>query len=390
MDFKFTPDQEKFRNEVRSFIQTEVPPERRLVYGQDSDEQHQFALSIAKKLVDREWLTIGWPQEYGGGGRSQIEQAILAEEAGYGRMPRAGGTGLGLVGPSLMLFGTDEQKKEFLPKIARMEIEFCQGFSEPSGGTDLANLQLRATKDGDEFVLNGEKTFNSAGLRASYIWMLARSDPDSPRHHGISMFIVELNTPGITLSPLPYINGTIACTITFDNVRIPASALLGQERRGFYQAMTALDLERSGVERYAGVKRTFDEFITFCQTTKYNGEILWDNSTIRGKLASIRMGMEVWKLLCWKIAWLQSSGEIPNAETSIAFLYGTELRLRFAELGMQVLGPFGTLRHGSEWAPLIGNIQGLSRESLHLHGAGTSEVHRNIIAQRGLSMPRGA
>lgn len=390
MDFRFTPEQEEFRSEVRAFVQTEVPPERRLVYGEDSDERHQFGVSIAKKLADRGWLTIGWPQEYGGGGRGQIEQAILAEEAGYGRMPRAGGTGLGLVGPSLMLFGTDEQKQEFLPKISRMEIEFCQGFSEPGVGSDLANLQLRAIRDGDEYVLNGEKMFTSAGLRASYIWMLARSDPDAPRHHGISMFIVDLETPGITLTPLPYINGTVAAMTHFDDVRIPASSLLGQERRGFYQAMTALDLERSGVERYAGVRRTFDEFVEFCQTNRYNGKLVWDDAALKDKLAAMRMGMEVWKLLCWKIAWLQSSGAMPNAETSVAFLYGTELRLRFAELAMRVLGPFGTLRHGSEWAPLLGNVQGLSRESLHLHGAGTSEVHRNIIAQRGLGMPRGA
>ena len=388
MDFALAQEQKGFRDDVRAFLQREVPPEKQMVFGRDSEDQHQFALSLSKKLADKGWLTISWPEEYGGGGRGQVEQAILNEEMGYLRVPRAGNTGLNLVGPSLMRFGTEEQRKKYMPPIARVQVEYCQGFSEPNVGSDLGSLELRATRDGDEYVLNGTKMFTGSGFRASYIYMLARTDPNAPKHRGISLFIVDLNTPGITRSPLPYINGTIAAITHFEEARIPVTCLLGEENRGWYHAMTTLDLERSGIERYAGVRRTFDEFVDFCKTTLYNGRLLWEDPVIKHKLAEIRVGMEVWRLLCWKIVWLQSTGALPNAETSVAFLYGTEERFRFAQTAMQVLGPYGTLLHGSERAPMVGNIQGIYRESLHMHGAGTTEVHRNIIAQRGLGMPR--
>jgi alkylation response protein AidB-like acyl-CoA dehydrogenase len=388
MNFALTAEQKKFREEVHVFLKREVPLEHQLLYGIDTDEQHEFALNLSKKLAQRGWLTIGWPKEYGGGGLSQIEQAILNEEMGYMRVPRAGNTGLNLVGPSLMRFGTEEQRRQYLPPIANMEVEYCQGFSEPNVGSDLASLELRATRDGDEYVINGTKTFTSNAFRTSYIYMLARTDPNAPKHHGISLFIADLNTPGITLRPLPYINGTLAAITHFEQARIPATCLLGEENRGWYHAMTVLDLERSGIERYAGVRRIFDDFVEFCRTTAYNGRLLWGNPIVRYRLAETRVSMEVWRLLCWKIAWLQSTGATPNAETSVAFLYGTDERFRFAQTAMQILGPYGSLLHNSKWAPMMGNIEGLYIESLHMHGAGTTEIHRNIIAQRGLKMPK--
>ena len=388
MNFEFTEDQKRFRDDLRSFLEREVPPECEAIFGDESEEQYQFGRSIASKLADRGWLAIGWPVEYGGGGRSQIEQAILNEVVGYRRVPRTGAIGLGIAGPALMNFGTNEQKERYIPPIARGEVEYCQGFSEPNVGSDLASLELRAVRDGDEYVLNGTKMFTSYAFHADYIYLLARTDPEAPKHRGLSLFIANVSTPGISFRPLPYINGAMAGQTYFDDVRLPLSSLIGQENQGWYHAMTTLDYERSGLERYAGVRRTFDDFVEFCKTSRDGRGLLVDNPVVRHKLAEIRVGMEVWRLLCWKVAWLQSTGAVPNAEASIAFLHGTEERLRFAQIAMQALGPHGTLRHDSKWAPMLGAIEGIHRESMHLHGAGTTEIHRNIIAQRGLSMPR--
>ena len=388
MNFDFTPKQRRFRDELRSFLELEVPLERQEVFGVETKEQYDFGRALARKLAARRWLAVGWPKEHGGGGQGPIEQAILNEEMGYRMAPRTGTTGLDYVGPALMVFGTREQQAEFLPAIASGEVEYCQGFSEPNAGSDLASLELRAVRDGDEYILNGSKLFTSYAFHAEYIYLLARTDPQASKHRGISMFIIDLKTPGVSLNPLPYINGAMAAQTFFDDVRVPTTTLIGQENQGWYHAMTTLDYERSGLERYGRTRRAFDDFVLYCQESNGKGGPPVDDPTVRYKLAEIRLGMEAWRLLCWNVVWLQSTGAVPNAEASEAFLHGTEERLRFAQTAMQILGPYGTLRHGSKWVPIQGTIEGIHRESMHLHGAGTSEIHRNIIAQRGLGMPR--
>ena len=386
MDFDLTPDQESFRQDVRSFLEREVPPERQAIFGVEGEEQYEFARAIDRKLAERGWLVVSWPERYGGGGRTQIEHAVLSEEMGYRRAPSTGNVGRGYVGPALMEFGTAEQKEKYLPPIARAEVQYCQGFSEPNAGSDLAGLELRAVREGDEYAISGTKMFTSYADHADYIYLLARTDSDAPRHRGISLFIVDVNTPGVSFRPLPYINGDMAAQTYFDDVRVPASCLIGEENQGWYYAMTTLDYERSGLERYAGVRRTFDDFVDYCKTFPTPGQP--DKAMLRHRLAEVRVGMEAWRLLCWNVAWLQSTGAVPNAEASVAFLYGTEQRLRFSQMAMEALGPYGTLGNESELAPLMGAIEGIHRESMHLHGAGTCEIHRNIIAQRGLGMPR--
>ena len=388
MNFEFTADQRRFKDEVRSFLAKEVPVESQAIFGVESEDQNQFARSLGRKLAARGWLAVGWPTEYGGGGRSRVEQAILNEEMGYWRVPQAGIVGLGIAGPALLEFGTPEQKKRYLPPIARGEVEYCQGFSEPNAGSDLASLELRALRDGDEYVLNGTKMFTSFAFDADYIYLLARTDPQASKYRGLSLFIADVKTPGISFRPLPYINGQMAAQTNFDDARLPHSALIGEENQGWYHAMTTLDYERSGLQRYGGVRRTFDDLVEYCKSAHYGGSALVENPVVRHKLAQLRVGMEVWRLLCWKVAWLQYTGATPNAEASIAFLYGTDERLRFAQTAMEMLGRYGTLRHESRWAPMLGGIEGIHRESMHLHGAGTNEIHRNIIALRGLGMPR--
>ncbi len=250
-----------------------------------------------------------------------------------------------------MVFGTQDQKDRYLKPIARGEVEYCQGFSEPNVGSDLASLELRAERDGDEYVLNGSKMFTSYAFHADYMYLLARTDPQAQKHRGISIFIADLKTRGISLTPLPYINGEMAAQTHFDNVRLPLSCLIGEENRGWYHAMTTLDYERSGLFRYSNVRRVFDDFSEFCQgPAPDGGQPLAENPLVRHQLAQRRLGMETWKLLCWKVAWMQSSGALPNSEASVAFLYGSEERLRFAEMAMEVLGPYSTLQHGSPMA----------------------------------------
>ena len=388
MRFEFTEDQLRFRDNFRSFLEAEVPPQRQRVFGVESDEQYQLARAIARMMADKGWLAVGWPKEYGGGGGDQIEQAIVNEEIGYRRVPRTGEIGLGTVGPALLKVGTEEQKRRYVPAIAKGEVEYCQGFSEPNAGSDLASLEMRAERHGEEYVLNGSKMFTSHAFNADYMYLLVRTDPQAQKHRGLSLFIADVKTQGISFRPLLYINGQMAAQTYFDDVRVPTACLIGQENQGWYHAMTTLDYERSGIERYAGVRRTFDDFVDFCKSTSSSGGTIAENPIVRHKLAGIRTGMEVWRLLCWKVAWLQSTGAVPNAEASIAFLWGTDERLRFAQVAMEILGPYGTLRHDSQWAPMLGAIEGIHREGMHLHGAGTTEIHRNIIAQRGLGLPR--
>ena len=388
MRFRFSQEQQQFRQEVCEFLREEMSPEYETIFGTFSEEKYWFSRDLYRRLAEKGWLTIGWPTEYGGGGKTFLEQSILDEQIGYHLVQRVGITGLNFSGPAIIKFGTPGQKARYLPPIARGEAEYCQGFTEPDAGSDLASLQMRAEADGEYYVLNGSKMFTSYYAHADFIYLLARTDPHAPKHRGISLFIVEMDTPGITTRPLPYINGEVAAQTFFDDVRVPRSCLVGQENQGWYHAMTTLDYERTGLERYARVRRTFDDFVAFCKTAPYRNGVLGRDPVVRHKLAKIKVGLEGWAVLCWKVAWMQSRGEVPNAEASIAFLYGTQQRLYFAEEAMEILGRLGTLTPESSAAPIQGTIEGLSRESMHMHGAGTMEIHRNIIAQRGLGLPR--
>ena len=388
MRFRFSQEQQQFRQEVCEFLREETSPEYETIFGTFSEKKYWFSRDLFRRLAEKGWLTIGWPTEYGGGGKTFLEQSILDEQIGYHRVQRVGITGLNFAGPAIIKFGNLEQKARYLPPIARGEAEYCQGFTEPDAGSDLASLQMRAETDGDHYVLNGSKMFTSYYAHADFIYLLARTDPHAPKHRGISLFIVEMDTPGITTRPLPYINGEVAAQTFFDDVRVPRSCLVGQENQGWYHAMTTLDYERAGLERYARVRRTFDDFVAFCKTARYQGGVLGSDPVVRYKLAKIKVGLEGWGLLCWKVAWMQSRGDVPNAEASMAFLYGTQQRLNFAQEAMEILDRSGTLTPESSVAPIEGTIEGLSRESMHMHGAGTMEIHRNIIAQRGLGLPR--
>lgn len=394
MDIRFTEQEEGFRHEIRQFLRSELP--------EDWDPLHQgspfspdnmpFTRSMSEKLADKGWLTLAWPEEYGGQARSIMEQTVYREEMTYWGAP---GTDLGVgaiswVGPTLMIAGTEEQKAEHLPPIARAERYWCTLYSEPGSGSDLASLQTSAQLDGDDYVINGQKIWTSAGHIADYGWLAARTDPDAPKHRGISLFMLDMKTPGVTVRPIINMVGNHEFNeVFFEDVRIPKANLVGEEHRGWYTLAVALDFERSGVGYSASARRTLETLVKYVKGTERDGRPLAEDPLVRRELAQRSIETEVSRWLSYRVAWMQGQDMVPNAEASMSKLYGTELTQRVARTGMDILGMSGQLSAGSKWAPLQGYIQRLFLSSVSSTiAAGTSEIQRDIIARRGLGLPR--
>ncbi len=390
MEFRFTPEEETFREELRAFLAQELPPGWTGSLD-DEDEDWDFTLKMRRRLAEKGWLTMAWPREYGGQGASHMKQVIFAEEMTYQRAPGRDGFGIRMLAPTLMIHGTEEQKREHLPPIARGEVQWCQGYSEPESGSDLASLQTRAVEDGDDFVINGAKIWTSMAHRADWMFMLARTDPSAPKHRGISFFLLNMRDPGVTVRPIINMAGLHSFNmVTFDNVRVSKRNLVGERNRGWYVGATLLDFERSGVEYSAGARRTLEELVQFCKEHTRNGRALAEDPLVRRRLADMAIEVEVSRLLSYNIAWMQSQGRVPNKEASMGKVFGTELQQRMAATGMAILGLYGQLGPDSRYAPLQGRIQRSYMTSVSATiAAGTSEIQRNIIATRGLGLPRG-
>ena len=379
MEFRFTPNQEAFRSQVRSFIRDEFP---KSANGE----------SFTKKLAAKGWLTMSWPKQYGGQEADHMQQLVYNEEMAYNRAP--GQTmGADRVGPTLILFGTEDQKAQFLPQIVKDEIRWCQGFSEPGSGSDLASLQTRAVRDGDSYVVNGQKIWTSGAHQADYMILLARTEPDAPKHRGITYFLLDMKLPGVTVRPLAQITGRSDFNeVFFEDVRVPASSVVGEVNRGWYVSTATLDFERSGIGRVIGGLRTYEEVVEYARKTPARdggGATLWDDRALRFALADIGISFRVGRLLSYRVAWMQSRGLVPNYEASIAKTLGTELHQRLGRVAVTTLGMAGQLTD-PQAAPMEGAVPALYLSSVALTiAAGTSEINRNIIAQRGLGMPRG-
>jgi len=395
MDFSFTKEEEAFRQELRDFLKTELPPDWKGIDEWNTEEEWQLTQQWAKKLAARGWLTLSWPKEYGGGGGTIMEQLVYREEMYYGLVPGVdmGVGGIAWVGPSLMLFGTEEQKREHLPPIGRGDRFWCTGYSEPGAGSDLASLQLRAVAEADEWVLNGQKVWTSCAHRAHWCWLAARTDPNAPKHRGISMFIVDMKTPGITVRPLiNTANEHSFNEIFFDDVHIPKRNLVGELNRGWYHLATALDFERArpAIARSAFCRRFLDELVAYAKETASNGKPLGQDPVVRRKLADMAVEVETMRMIAWRIAWMQSKGLIPNYEASMGKVYGDEVTERLVNTGMELMGMHGLLEAGSKWAPLKGCVAvNYLRMPGSKHGGGSDEIQKNIVALRGLGMPRG-
>jgi alkylation response protein AidB-like acyl-CoA dehydrogenase len=392
MDFRLSPAQRALRDEVRAWLRATLGPNW---VGEDADvvdQDWQTALWFNRQLARRGWLVPAWPIEYGGQGWSPVEQLILTEELVYARAPAGARLfGVHMVGPTLILHGTEEQKRRFLPPIARGEVVWCQGFSEPGAGSDLASLQTRAVRDGDDYVINGQKIWTTAGHRADWMILLARTDPDAPKHRGITYFLVDMNSPGITVRPLINMVGRHEFNeVFFENVRVPAENVVGEVNRGWYVATTTLDLERSSIAAMANGRRMLDDLLAFCRAERWDGLRLIDHPRVRPVLADLHIGVEIGRLFSYRVAWLQAQGRVPNVEASQAKLFAAELSQKVAQGGMRVLALYGPLREGSPWARIRGRFATHYLWTVsQTYAGGSVEIQRQIIATRGLGLPRG-
>lgn len=403
MDFSDSPQEAAFRRDVREFIRRELPPElaRRETGGAafdvaarwlDHPERWQAATSWLKKLSDRGWIAPAWPREYGGTGLSVMEQFIFNYEMAMAGAPRSPNViGLGWVGPTLILHGTEEQRQRHLPPLLKNEAFWCQGFSEPQAGSDLANIQTRAVRDGDDYIVNGQKIWTSGAQFAGWMILLARTDPDAPKHKGISYFLLDMKSPGISVRPLPNMAGRVDFTeVFFDNVRIPSGNLVGDENRGWYVATTTLDFERSGIASGVSHTLTVEAFVEFAREHADDpGVAAARDPLLRYELADRGIEAQIERMLNLQVVSIQARGIVPTKEASIVKLYSSELDQRIAATGMRILGLHGQLLRNSPHALLSGRPASTYLwATTSTVGGGTGEVQRNIIAQRGLGLPK--
>ena len=390
MDFVFSPEDEAFRREAVDFVEHKLPWDWRTeVVDSEEPEDAVKVRQFKKNLADNGWLTMAWPKEYGGRGAPHIRQMVFSEEMAYRSVP-AGDAGVSMVGPILMLYGTEEQKQYFLPRIASAEIDWAQGYTEPDAGSDLASVDTRAEEDGDDFVVTGSKIWNGAHGGANWMFMLVRTDPDAPKHRGISFLLTEMDVPGITVERIPMMWDADRALVTLDKVRVPKKYLVGELNRGWYVGAALLDFERSGVGNSARGRRILEELVRFCKENSRNSRPLSEDPVIRSRLATMAVEIEACRMMSYNVAWMQSKELIPNKEASIVKAFGTEMIVRLYQLGMKILGLYGQLGPDSKWAPLKGRIENAYMVSAaSMVAAGTSEIQRNIIATRGLGLPRG-
>jgi alkylation response protein AidB-like acyl-CoA dehydrogenase len=391
LDLKFGEKEEALRAEVRQFLDEQLGKTPGPgAFGTRNEDDFQRALAFNKKLSERGWIAPAWPKEYGGLGASIYEQIVFNEEFGYRGAPDTGtrGFGVGMIGPTLIIHGSEEQKKKYLPKITSGEHIWCQGYSEPGSGSDLASLQTRAVRDGDEYVINGQKIWTSGGHRANQMFCLVRTDPDAPKHRGISFLLIDdiKNTPGLTIRPLINMaNRHHFNEVFFEDVRVPVANRVGEENRGWYVGMTLLDFERSGIGTTAAQRRVLEDLAAALRSGDAYGR-----EKNRLKLADFVVANNVGKYLGYRIGHIQAKGGVPNYEASVVKIFQSELGQRIYNFGVNMLGLSGQLIPEEPKAPLGGELpeQYLQSVPSSIY-SGTNEIQRNIIATRGLGLPRG-
>ncbi|HLU55611.1 MAG TPA: acyl-CoA dehydrogenase family protein [Pseudonocardia sp.] len=407
MNWEDTPEQAAFREEVRAFIRDRFPPG----YTPDPDaeqslepedvrgynwpidrnspdpQRREGARAWAAALAERGWIAPHWPVEYGGAGLTAMEEFILHEEMMRARVPTVNGIGAFLLGPTLLAHGTDAQRAEHLPPIARGERTWAQGFSEPGAGSDLAGLRTRAVRDGDHYVVDGQKVWTSLGHHADWLFVLVRTDPDaSPKHRGITFLLVDAKTPGVTIRPIRDIRGdTPFSEIFFEGARVPVANRVGEENRGWYVAMDALSFERAGIGATIKYEQAIARLVEHIGTPEGRAQLRdgWERGA-RQEIARRYVEMRV----LYNIARYSVSNPVPGYEASVNQLFSAELHQRLARTGAQVFG-----RHGLLWqrrgAPLGADFTHMRWDSVAATFlGGASEIQRNVIATRGLGLPR--
>jgi alkylation response protein AidB-like acyl-CoA dehydrogenase len=391
MRFDWPQEMTAFRQEVRAYAGRQSAADGVQWGDSDQDKLDAIGLHNREELDRRGWLRISWPEELGGEGRSPWYQFLLALELGYHDVEYGRGGTASMIGPALMKFGSQEQQASLVPKIWSGEITCALGYSEPDAGSDLASLRTRAVRDGDQYVINGSKIWSSNAHRTTHVWLACRTDPDARKHRGISIFIVPLDTPGITIRPIWVMSGHRTNEVFYDDVVIPASALVGEENRGWYIMANALDHERVtiGVNNYIDLVRTFEESMTYLRAERPD---LLEDPRARLRLAEIKLDIHVLRALLYACSDKIARGEAPSKEASMGKVWATELRYRMSSALMDMLGQPGVQAKGSaEPAAVGGRIEQMFRHAAQARfTGGANELQKTIIAERGLGLPRGA
>jgi alkylation response protein AidB-like acyl-CoA dehydrogenase len=380
----YTPEQRALAGELRAYFAELMTPERREGLRSGGGE---YGDGVAYKEIVRQlgkdgWLALGWPPEYGGQGRSMLDQLIFTDEAAVAGVPVPFLT-VNTVGPTIMRYGTDEQKAFYLPKIAAGELHFSIGYSEPEAGTDLASLRTRAERDGDEYVVTGQKMWTSLIEYADYVWLAVRTDPSAKKHRGLSILIVPTSAPGFSWTKVHTVAGAGTSATYYDSVRVPVSARVADENAGWPLITNQLNHERVALTSSAPIRKALADVLAWAKET---GAI--DHEWVRLHLARVHAGAEYLKLRNWRIAWAAAASELGPAEASATKVFGTEFAIEAYRLLMEVLGAAAVVREGSPGALLAGRIERLHRSALILtFGGGTNEIQRDMIAATALGLP---
>ncbi|MXZ46409.1 MAG: hypothetical protein F4Z08_05360 [Chloroflexi bacterium] len=407
MDWADTGEQAAFRESVRSFIDENLPQyykdkrewaavtlednwQQDMVHG--TDEAQEAARDWAAVLDSRSWAAPHWPEEYGGGGLTTMEQFIFNMEMAEAEAPLVGGGGLSLLGPTVLIHGTDEQKQRLLPPTLRGEILWAQGFSEPGAGSDLASLQTRAVRDGDEYIINGQKMWTSSAHKSNWVFGMFRTDPDAPKHRGITFMVMPQENNGISVRPIITMGWEHGTNETFfEDVHVPAANVIGEVNRGWYVGMTLLDFERSNIAGAVETRRRLRSLIDYLDTDEGRLRAQDRGQRARALIADRWIESEVLFNFSFRIISIQASGMVPNYEASTSKIFGSELNQRTANTGMKVFGLYSNIwDRAHERTPLDARFTQLYVHSVvYTIFGGSNEIQRNIIATRGLSLPRG-
>lgn len=391
MRIAYTPEQEALRRELRAYFTALMTPERKAALtggsGGELGEGDAYR-DVVRQMGADGWLALGWPTEYGGANRSMMDQLIFTDEAAIAGAPVPFLT-INSVAPTLMAYGTQEQKDFFLPKIAAGELHFSIGYSEPGAGTDLAALRTSAVRDGDDYVINGQKMWTSLIPYADYVWLACRTDPEASKHKGLSMLIVPTDADGFSYTPVHTMSGVDTSATYYQDVRVPTTALVGEEGGGWPLVTNQLNHERVALCSAAPIQTALRETVAFARDTASGDGRLIDVPWVQTNLARVHAKVEFLKLINWKIASIAAQGGSPSpADASATKVFGTEFATEAYRLLMEVLGPTATLRAGSPQVRLAGRLERFARTSLILtFGGGTNEIQRDIIGMLALRLP---
>ena len=389
MHIAYTPEQEALKQELREYFAALVTPEVEAAHsaGNSGDP---VCLEAVRQMGRDQWLGVGWPTEYGGRGFGHVEQFIFMNESWRAGAPTPF-LSINTVGQTIMQFGNQEQKDFFLPRILAGDLHFSIGYTEPGAGTDLASLTTTAVKDGDEWVINGQKTFTSLASYADYIWLAARTDPEAPKHRGITIFAVPTTDPGYSFTKIHTMVNASTFHTFYDDVRVPDSAIIGELHGGWNLIVNQLNYERVGLAPPGMMERNYDDVLAWARaTTRPDGSRVIDQQWVQLGLARVRAGIEFLTLLNWKVAALEAAGESVNpADASSIKVFGTEFFCDAYQILMEIVGQSSALTLGSPAAALASRLdRGFQGTTILTFGGGVNEIQRDLIAMFGLGMPR--